>query len=367
LGLAGAWREIGWSADLLSFLTKKNNALLGIDISSSSIKLLELSKSGNKYKVENYSSRALPAGAVVEKNIANLDAIGEEMLKLATLAKTTTMKAAVAVSGSAVITKTIEMNSSMSDSEMENQIVIEADQYIPYPLDEVAIDFERQGPSKKNEDMVEVLLAACKKENVDTRVAALEIGGYEVKVVDIEAYAMERAFNLLCDQMEIDREGLTAIIDLGATMTTMYILRDGVSIYTREQVVGGSQLSTEIQNRYGLSPADAEAALVNNDLPEGFEDDVLKPFIQEMTEQVGRILQFFFSSSQYNDVDLIVLAGGTAATSGLAEMVQEELGTKTIVANPFAKMSVNNKVNKKQLQNDAASLMMACGLAIRGF
>jgi len=352
---------------LLSVFSKKNNALLGIDISSSSIKLLELSKSGSKYKVENYSSRPLPDGAMVEKNIANLDAVGEEMLKLATLTKTGTEKAAVAVSGSAVITKIIEMNAAMSDSEMENQIVVEADQYIPYPLDEVAIDFERQGMSKKNEDMVEVLLAACKKENVDSRVAALEIGGYEAKVVDIEAYAMERAFNIMCEQMDLEKEGLSAIIDIGATMTTMYILRDGVSIYTREQVFGGAQLSIEIQNRYGLSPADAAAALVNGELPDGFESDVLKPFILEMSDQIGRTLQFFFSSSQYNDVDLIVLAGGTASTVGLAEMVQEELGTKTVVANPFAKMGMNNKVNKKQLQNDAASLMMACGLAIRGF
>ena len=347
--------------------SKKNHALLGIDISSSTIKLLELSKTGAKYKVENYSSRPLPDGALVEKNIANLDAVGEEMLKLSTLIKTGSTKAAVAVPGAAVITKTIEMNASMSDAEMENQISVEADQYIPYPLDEVALDFERQGPSEKNEDMVEVLLAACKKENVDTRVAALEIGGFEAKVVDIEAYAMERAFNLMCEQMELDKEGLAAVIDIGATMTTMYILRDGVSIYTREQVFGGAQLSMEIQNRYGLSKAEADNALVNNDLPEGFEDDVLKPFIHEMSEQIGRTLQFFFSSSQYNDVDLIVLAGGSASTAGLSGMVQEELGTRTVVANPLAKMGVANKVNKKQLQNDAASLMMACGLAIRGF
>jgi len=352
---------------LVSLFSKKNHALLGIDISSSTIKLLELSKTGAKYKVENYSSRPLPDGALVEKNIANLDAVGEEMLKLSTLIKTGSTKAAVAVPGAAVITKTIEMNASMSDAEMENQISVEADQYIPYPLDEVALDFERQGPSEKNEDMVEVLLAACKKENVDTRVAALEIGGFEAKVVDIEAYAMERAFNLMCEQMELDKEGLAAVIDIGATMTTMYILRDGVSIYTREQVFGGAQLSMEIQNRYGLSKAEADNALVNNDLPEGFEDDVLKPFIHEMSEQIGRTLQFFFSSSQYNDVDLIVLAGGSASTAGLSDMVQEELGTRTVVANPLAKMGVANKVNKKQLQNDAASLMMACGLAIRGF
>jgi len=352
---------------LVSFLAKKNNGLLGIDISSSSIKLLELSKSGSKYKVECYANRPLPEGSVVEKNIANLDAVGETMLKLAALVDASTDKAAVAVSGSAVITKSIEMNASMSDTEMETQIALEADQYIPYPLEEVLIDFERQGLSEKDPEMVEVLLAACKKENVDARVAALEIGGYEAKVVDIEAYAMERAYALMCEQMDLDKEGLAAIIDIGASMTTMYIMRDGISIYTREQVFGGSRLSSEIQARYGLSPAEAETALLNADLPEGYEEDVLKPFVREMSEQIGRTLQFFFSSSQYNDVDLLVLAGGTAATSGLAEMVQEDLSTTTVVANPFAKMAVNKKVNSKQLHNDAASLMLACGLAIRGF
>lgn len=352
---------------MLDLFKKKTKAVLGIDISSSSIKLLELSKNGNQYRVERYASRPLPEGAVVEKNISNLEAVGEEVEKLASLAKTTTVKAAVAVSGSAVITKTIEMNASLTDAEMENQITVEADQYIPYPLDEVAIDFERQRPSKKNEGMVEVLLAACKKENVDSRVEALEVGGFEAQYVDIEAYAMERAFKLLCEQMDLDNTGIVAILDIGATMTTIYILKDGVSIYTREQVFGGARLSQSVQSHYGLTAAEAEKAIIANELPESYAAEVLDPFKEELAEQLSRSLQFFFSSSQYNDVDLIVLAGGVASTPGLAEMLKGALGTKTVVANPFAKMAVGSKVNKAQLKNDAASLMMACGLAMRGF
>lgn len=166
----------------MSIFGKKNTALHGVDISSSSIKLIELTKSGNKIKVENYASRPVPENAVVEKNINELEAVGDVMMKMASVLKTKNKDAAVAVSGSAVITKTIEMNATLTDSEMENQIVIEADQYIPYPLDEVAIDFERQGISPKNEEMVEVLLAACKKENVDLRVAALEAGGFNASL-----------------------------------------------------------------------------------------------------------------------------------------------------------------------------------------
>lgn len=352
---------------MLSLFNKKSKNLLGIDISSSSIKLLELSKHGDNYRVEHYASRPLPSGAVVEKNIANVEAVGEEILKLATIVKTKTTGAAVAVSGSSVIAKTIEMNASLSDLEMENQITVEADQYIPYSLDEVAIDFERQRPSRKNEGMVEVLLAACKKENVEMRVDALQMGGYEAMVVDIEAYAMERAFKLLCEQMDLSPDGIVAIMDVGATMTTIYILKGGVSIYTREQVFGGARLSNAIQGRYGLSPAEAEAAIVSGELPQSYEADVLDPFKEELTEQLSRSLQFFFSSSQYNDIDLIVLAGGAASTKGLAQMVQEALSTRTVVANPFAKMSLGSRVNKAQLKNDAASLLMACGLAMRGF
>ncbi len=351
----------------MSIFSKKNTALLGVDISSSSIKLLELSKSGSKYKVENYVNRPVPQNAVVEKNINDLEAVGDVMIKIAGVIKTKTKEAAVAVAGSAVITKTIEMNASLTDTEMENQIAVEADQYIPYPLDEVAIDFSRQGPSTKNDEMVQVLLAACKKENVDLRVAALEVGGFTARVVDIEAYAMERAYRLLEAQMNLPKSKLVAIIDIGATMTTLYILNDGVSIYTREQIFGGAQLNSEVQMRYGLQAGEAETAIKEGSLPEGFEEDILHPFREEITEQISRALQFFFSSSQYNDVDLIVLAGGTAATDGLASQVEETLSCKTVVANPFAKMSFGAKVNKTLLRSEAPSLLMACGLAARGF
>lgn len=352
---------------MLSLFKKKSNALLGIDISSSTIKLLELSKQGDIYKVEHYASRPLPEGAVIEKNIANVEAVSEELKKIATLVKSKTVQAAVAVSGSAVIAKTIEMNASLTDLEMENQIMVEADQYIPYALDEVAIDFERQRVSRKNEGMVEVLLAACKKENVEMRVDALQTAGYEAKYVDVEAYAMERAFKLVCEQMDLNDKGLVAVMDIGATMTTVYVMKDGVSIYTREQAFGGSRLSNAIQSRYGLSPVEAEEAILSGELPDSYESEVLEPYREELTEQLGRSLQFFFSSSQYNDVDMIVLAGGAAATKGLAETMEESLSTKTVVANPFVKMNVGTRVNRAQLKHDASSLMMACGLAVRRF
>ncbi len=350
---------------MLSFLGKKSRTLLGVDISSTAVKLLELSLSGGKYKVENYIIRQLPPNAVVEKNISDLDAVGESIRQAVAVLKPSNKNAAVAVAGSAVITKIIEMNAALTDSEMENQIVVEADQYIPYPLDEVSLDFERQELSEKNPDFVEVLLAACRKENVELRVGALEVGGLEAKVVDIEAYAMERAYGALSEQLGDIVEQTVAVVDIGATMTTLNVLLDGKTIYTREQLFGGNQLVEEVQRRFGLSAAEAEAAIKRGGLPEEYEVELLAPFKEAVMQQVSRTLQFFFSSSQYNDVDHIVLAGGVAAIEGLSDLVQENLSTPVLIANPFLNLATSSKVNNSMLLNDAPSLMIACGLAMR--
>lgn len=347
---------------------KKQETLLGIDISSSSVKLLELSRAGDKYRVESYAVEPLPANTVVEKNINDEQAVGEIVKKVVSKSRTSARLASVAVAGSAVITKTIQMSASLNEQELEDQISVEADQYIPYPLDEVAIDFEVIGESETNSEQVDVLLAACRKQNVELREDSLEIGGLTSKVVDVEAYAVERAFELIRDQIDHDEEELTvAIVDVGSTMTTLSVLADEKTIYTREQLFGGKQLTEEIQRRYGLSVEEAGLAKKQGGLPDDYEREVLMPFKDAVAQQVARSLQFFFSSSQYNEVDCVVLAGGVASTPDIARLVQEKVGVQTVVANPFANMSVSSKVNASALSNDAPSLMIACGLAMRSF
>lgn len=343
--------------------------MLGLDISSTSVKLLELSRSGGKYRVESYGVEPLPENAVVEKNIADVEGVGEAIARLVERSKTKVKTAAVAVAGSAVITKTIEMSASLSEAEMENQIALEADQYIPYPLDEVSLDFEVQGISPRSEEQVEVLLAACRKENVEMREAALELGGLKAKVVDIEAHCMQRAFNLVREQFvgDGDSEKIIAIVDVGATMTTLSVLTDNGTPYTREQLFGGKQLTEEIQRRYSLSVEEAGLAKKQGGLPDDYESEVLQPFKEAVVQQVTRSLQFFYSSSAYDDVDHIILAGGTASIEGLADMVSAKLGTPASMANPFVNMSLSSKVNEVNLNNDAPALMIACGLAMRSF
>ena len=349
------------------FGNKKPIPTLGLDISSSSVKLLEISQNGGQYRVESYAVASLPPNAVIEKNITEMEAVAEAIAQAYRQSKSKLKNAAVAVAGSAVITKLIEMPAGLNDDSMETQITLEADQYIPYPLDEVAIDFEVQGESEKNPDQVDVLLAACRRENVDLRVDALEMAELTTRVVDVEAYAIERAFELIRPQLNCDDDSAVAIVDIGSTMTTLSVLVDGETVYTREQLFGGRQLTEEIQRRYGLSLEEAGLAKKQGGLPDDYEPELLEPFKDAVVQQVTRSLQFFFSSSQYNDVDHIVLAGGVASMSGLAELVERELGTPTTIANPFVDMAVASKVNAMALSNDAPSLMIACGLAMRSF
>lgn len=341
--------------------------LVGVDISSTAVKLLQLSQSGGRYRVEHYAVEPLPPNAVVEKNIVEVEAVGEAIKRALARSGSRVKTAAAAVAGSAVITKVVPMQAGLTDEEMEDQVQVDASQYIPYPIEEVSLDFEVLGPVKDSPDMVQVLLAASRTENVDVRVAALDLGGLQAKVVDVEAFAMENAFRLIADQLSVANDALVALVDVGATITTLNVLRGERSIYTREQVFGGKQLTDEVMRRYGLSYEEAGLAKRQGGLPESYEVEVLEPFKEAMVQQVSRLLQFFYAGSEFNRVDQIVLAGGCASIPGVAEMVEEQLGVLTAVANPLANMSLSNRVQAQSLAQDAPSLMIACGLALRSF
>ena len=341
--------------------------VVGVDISSSAVKVLELSLNDGRYRVESFAVAPLPQNAVVEKNIADTEVVAESLRLAHTRSRSKQKNAAVAVSGAAVITKVIEMSADLGEDVMESQITMEADQYIPYPLEEVALDFEILGPSERNEAMVEVLLAASRQENIDSRVEALELADLEAKVVDIEAFAMERTFSLIAEQFELNENSVVAIIDIGATVTTLSVIVDGETIYTREQLFGGRQLTEEIQRRYGVTYEEAGLAKKEGGIADDYEEEVLLPFREAVVQQVNRALQFFFSASQYNMVDLVVLAGGVASTGGLADQVANELGTSAVVVNPFANMEVAPGVDVLALNADAPAMMIACGLALRSF
>jgi type IV pilus assembly protein PilM len=352
-------------------LKRSKPRILGIDISSTSIKLVELSKTDKGYRVESLAVEPLPANAVVEKNIQDIEAVGETLQKALKKSGSKCKFTAVAVAGSAVITKIITMPASLKESDMEIQIELEADQYIPYPLEEINLDFQILGPTRDNPETVDVLLAASRSENVELRTAVTGIAGLVTKIVDIEAYTIENAARLLAPEelqnADENNPFVLAVIDIGATMTSLNVMENGNLIYTREQAFGGKQLTEEIMRRYGLAYEEAGRLKKIGGLPDNYIPEVLEPFKETMAQQVSRFLQFFYTAGQHQTVSMIALAGGCAAIPGIDELIESTLGIKTIISNPFANMELSSRVNAQALSNDAPALMIACGLAMRSF
>lgn len=350
----------------MRLLSSKGRHLVGVDISATSVKLVDIQRQQGRFHLKCYDIEGLSPGAVVDKLIVDTEEVGAAIARLATRCQVAGGDAATAVSGSSVITKIIDMDMKLSDVEREAQIRLDADQYIPYPLDEVNLDFEVLGPSLLDDNLVQVLLAASRSENVDQRVDALIFGGLKAKIIDIESHAIERAFELMVDSLPNMPE-LVAIVDIGHHQTTLYIAKDGEFVYSREQLFGGLQLTQAIQDRYGLSFEEATINKRERVLPDDYYTEILTPFMESTIQQITRSLQFYFSSSQYNSIDHVVLAGGSSSIPGLPGMVQQKLGVPVTVANPFINMTIDPSIDNEQLAIDAASLMAACGLALRSF
>lgn len=347
----------------------KTPPLIGADISSSAIKMVEIADAGKgMYRVERYAIEPLPKDSVVEGNINNLDAVSDALKRCHKRLGSGIKNLALALPNAAVITKKILVPAGQSVEDLELQVETEANQYIPFALDEVNLDFQVLGPAPNSPEDVEVLIAASRKEKIEDRVASAEAAGLKALVMDVDVFAAQTAFELIERGLpEKGKDQNIAVVEVGASMMAVNVLRNDQSIYMREQPFGGNQLTQEIQNRFGLSAEEAEAAKRAGGLPENYESEVLQPFIDMLGLEVARALQFFFSSTQFNQVNHIVLSGGCAAIPGVDEVVGKRIHVETIIANPFANMALSSKVRPKNLTQDAPSLMVACGLAMRRF
>ncbi len=353
----------------LSIFSTKARALIGVDISSSSVKMVELASNGKDgYRVERYTIEVLPKDVVSDGNIVNLEAAAESVKRAWKKLATSTKYVAIALPASAVITKKIIVPAGQREEELEVQVESEANQYIPFALEEVNLDFQVLGPAPSSPDEIEVLIAASRKEKVEDRVAVAEAAGLKPIVMDVESYAVLSSFELIEKQFPDGGKGqIIALVDVGANVMNLTVLRNDQQLYAREQAFGGNQLTQDIARHYGMSFEEAEAAKRSNNLPDNYEAELLRPYIESMALEVSRALQFFFTSTQFNKIDHIVLSGGCAVIPGADEVVASRTQINTIVANPFADMVLSDRVRAKNLLTDASSLMVACGLALRRF
>ncbi|MCX7117596.1 MAG: type IV pilus assembly protein PilM [Legionellales bacterium] len=351
---------------MLKLFKSKSLAILGIDISTTSVKILQLSKNGDRYCVEGYGRASLPENAMDGYLVKDSEAVADCIKNIIKTTGLTCKQVAIAVPESSAISKVIQLNEGLNDAEIEELVVMDADKYIPYPIDEVNMDFCPMGTSLKNSAMQDVLIVASRAENVSNRVGVIQLAGLEAVIVDVESYAVERAAQLLKPSLPAngDKKNI-AIIDMGSTYTHIFVLHDMKIIFSREEQFGSKQLLDEIMQHYGLSWAEALALIEHGPLPEDYEKVVLQPFKELILLQVKRALQFFFSNSHHTFVDHIIFAGGVAKLSDITQLLREHINVPTTTPSFFEEMSVVTSVDRDALREDSPMLMLLCGLALR--
>jgi type IV pilus assembly protein PilM len=353
--------------DLL--LGRKHPPMIGLDISSSSAKLVELGQAANgEYVLERFASEPFQKGWITDGQIEKFDEVADAVRKLVQKSGTRTKHVAMAMPQSAVITKKIMLPAGLREEELEIQVETEANQYIPFSLDEVSLDFCVIGPSPTSGGDVEVLIAASRKDRVQDRQGLAEAAGLKPLVLDIESHASRLAMTRIISALPNEgKDALVALFEIGADTTSLKVLRDEEMLYDRDQAFGGSQLTQLISRQYGFSFEEAEAKKLAGDLPEDYDSAILVPFVDSLSQEIGRALQYFFTSTPHHKVHYVMLGGGTAGLPGLKERVTELTGFASMVVNPFDNMKLGSAVREAKVRRDAASYLIACGLAMRRF
>jgi type IV pilus assembly protein PilM len=355
--------------DLGSLVGKRNSPLIGLDISTSGVKLVELTESGKQeFRLERFASEALPRGAVVDGNIENIEQVSEAIRRVWKKSGTSIKHVAIGMPPASVITKKIILPGGMTEEDLEFQVESEASQYIPFALDEVSLDFDVIGEAHNSPEDVEVLLAATRKEKVEDRVAVIEAAGLKPKVMDIDSYAARAAVERITSQLPKGGQGqIIGLFQIGAQTTYVSMLLDGQPVYEREQPFGGNQLTQDIVRTYGMSYEEADSKKRSGDLPEGYERDLIAPFLENAALEITRAIQFFFTSTPYTRIDQIFLAGGCAVVPGLVDIVTERSKVPAAVVSPFKGMQLASGIREKNLRAEAPAYLVACGLAMRRF
>jgi type IV pilus assembly protein PilM len=348
---------------------RRSAAAIGLDISSSSVKLVELGQTANgEFVLERFASEPFEKGWITDGQIEKFDEVADAVRRVVDKSGTRTKQVVMAMPQSAVITKRIMLPAGLREEELELQVEQEANQYIPFSLDEVSLDFCVVGPSPTSVGDVEVLIAASRKDRVQDRQGLAEAAGLKPIVLDIESHASRLAMSRVVQALPNNgKDALVALFEIGADTTSLKVLRDEEMLYDRDQAFGGAQLTQLISRQYGFSFEEAEQKKLAGELPEDYESTILSPFVDSLSQEIGRALQYFFTSTPHHKVHYVMLAGGTATLPGLKERVTDLTGFASMVVNPFDNMKLAASVRESKVRREAASYLTACGLAMRRF
>jgi len=358
----------------VGLFSRTGEPLIGIDISATGIKLVELTGSRGGYELKSLAIVPLPRDAIVENTVIDSMAVSQGLLDAIEIARPSTRKAAIAVSGNAVIIKTVTMPTA-TEFELEAQIEFEADQHVPYDIDDVYLDFEILGEVLDSPDEMEVVLAACKREVVDDYQLVLSEAGIEAKCVDCAVFALENALETtemssegLAEGEPVDEEAAPAIalVNIGANLVNINIMINGQMTFVRDQFYGGQNLTEEIQKEHGVSYQAAEDMKI-----ERFSEispEALERFYVGLTSELVRSLDFYAANHAEHPVQKLLISGGSALIPDVANELEQRLGIESEVINPFVNIQVSSKkFDMDYLNRIGPSMMVPVGLALRGF
>lgn len=346
------------------FSSRKVPTLVGLDIGLSSVKLVELSlNADSSIQLERYACESLPQHAIVDGNIENLSQVTDVVQRLWKKSGTRAKYAAIGLPFTSVITRTIMLSAHIPEEQLQLIVESEASQYLPFPMEEVRVDFCNLGPFEHSRNQVEILLAAARKDKIDDRVAIAEAIGITPLVVDIDTYAARAAINrVLPDSAEV-----TALFEIGSQATHLSVLQGQELLYEREHPFGGQQLTDNIAAEYNMTYEEAEIKKKNGGLPKEYKETVLVPYVDMLTFEIDRALQLFYTTTSHKSIDQILMSGGTALTRGVTEALREQLQVRVSIVNPFDGMTLSKRVRETAVQKEAAQYLVACGLALRKF
>lgn len=351
---------------LSNLFSRDSKSILGVDIGSRAVRVLELKNNNGYYRVEAYGQAALAEGAVVDQAINDPSLVARAIESAVEKSGSKAKNVAVALPGSSVISKTVYMPEGLSDEDLDFQVRAEADQHIPYPLDDVALDWEIQNSSPNAGGKIEVLLSACRQENITKLQQAVEQAKLNLVIVDVEPFCLERSFEFIQSQIESSETGIVAVFDIGMSAVSMCVLEEGKQVYNREQTVGINIMLEDMELHYGIDDkAEALSMIKKGTLPSDFSEKVLKDFQETMSEHMNRALQFFYSSTSFDKVEHVVLGGHLIEFTKLAQYAQSALGIPVTRANPFLNMTLSEKVSVELINSESSVLLIATGLALR--
>jgi type IV pilus assembly protein PilM len=349
---------------LKDLFKKKVPQMIGLDIGTRFVKAVLLSKEGEQYKVQGFACEPITGNAFVERELKDFDALGNALKKIKKTLKVKNKFIATAVSGASVISKVVFMDPNQSDYELESQIEIEADSLIPYPLDEVYLDFEELGESTAHIGKIDVLLSAAHKDMINNRITLLREMEFEPRVMDIEGYALGSALSLFCPD---NNEKPICCVNIGASQLQVCAILNGQVIYSKEHSFGLDSLIQDLSIIHALERGEAERQLLNDELPANWKQDSYPLFLASLQQQIVRAMQMYISTAHVERPEKLLISGGGSVITNIAADLESELSVKVEVFNPFADMQVSDKLDKEELNKLASQMAIAAGLASRSF